>query len=177
MKYIDYYPPVLSEIYEIKVLGNVMDELLRVEEGDLERLKNELYIATATEIGLSIWEKALEIEVVNTDIEARRFEIRSRLFGKKMSLRDRLNVLLGEEGYSMSVDYMEYFVLFYFLFEYKEQEKAITEMLERLLPLNLNYDIKYNGTFEFSDREDEYNEKKSFADPNGSIGGYLGLDY
>lgn len=177
MKYVDYYPPMMKELREIKVLGNALDAVLEQAKYNLDLLRSELYIDTATEIGLSMWERILNIEVLNPDVEVRRFEVRSRLFGKKMSLRDRLNILIGEENYNMTVDYMEYFVQFYFLFEFKELENIIVNMLERLLPLNLNYNIKYNGTFTFGSEITDYDEKKGLANDDGAIGGYFGLDY
>lgn len=53
--------------------------------------------------------------------------------------------------------------------------QAVT-MLESLLPIGVNVDgANFDGTFEFSDTADEYDEKAGFADLEQTIGGYLGL--
>ena len=53
--------------------------------------------------------------------------------------------------------------------------QAVT-MLESLLPIGVNVDgANFDGTFEFSDTADEYDEAAGFADLEQTMGGYLGL--
>lgn len=177
MKYIEYYPQVLREALEIQILSSIFDLYLGRLNDDAEALSREFYISTATETGISIWENALGIIPYNTDIEARRLVIRSLLFKDRMSLRTRLDVLVGENKYSIMPNSPECYIYFYFLYELYGVKGIITDMLEKVLPLNLNYDMGFNGTFEFGETEDSYDETKGFADAAGSIGGYLGLDY
>lgn len=177
MKYIEYYPQVLREALEIQILSRIFDSYLGRLNEDTEALSREFYISTATEIGISIWEKALNIRPENPDIEARRLVIRSLLFKDRISLRTRLDILIGENKYSVIPNSPECYIYFYFLYELYGVKDIITDMLEKVLPLNLNYDMGFNGTFEFGDTEESNDEIKGFADAAGSIGGYLGLDY
>lgn len=49
-------------------------------------------------------------------------------------------------------------------------------MLESLLPIGVTVDnANFDGTFEFADTADEYDEAAGFADIEQTIGGYLGL--
>lgn len=50
------------------------------------------------------------------------------------------------------------------------------KLIEQLLPLGIGIITdSFEGTFEFGDTENIYDENKGFSDINGSIGGYLGL--
>lgn len=52
------------------------------------------------------------------------------------------------------------------------------QLLEKLLPIGVSVDsADFDGTFEFAETENEYDELKGFADESGTIGGYFGLLY
>lgn len=54
--------------------------------------------------------------------------------------------------------------------------KQAIAMLELLLPIGVTInDANFDGTFEFSDTADEYDELAGFGDIEQTIGGYLGL--
>lgn len=142
MKYIDYYPLVLREVYEIQIISLVFDKLLIEFESNMEQLKNELFLSTASGVGLEIWERILGLSVTDTDVEVRRFKIRSKLLGDNTSLRTKLNILLGEGNFNISVNAVEC-----------ELELTITtlcsdklaviidDLLDRVLPANISYKI------------------------------------
>lgn len=49
-------------------------------------------------------------------------------------------------------------------------------MIEALLPMGVTIDnVTFEGTFEFAETADEYDEEKGFANVEQTIGGYLGL--
>lgn len=49
-------------------------------------------------------------------------------------------------------------------------------MIKRLLPVGVTLtSFLFDGTFEFSDSESDYDETKGFSDDSGTIGGYLGV--
>lgn len=51
----------------------------------------------------------------------------------------------------------------------------VMELIETLLPITVTLGVlDLTGTFEFSDKTDEYDELKGFADDDGSIGGFFG---
>lgn len=54
--------------------------------------------------------------------------------------------------------------------------KQVTQIIKSLLPICVTVDtVALEGTFEFSDSESDYDDKKGFNDAEGgSLGGYLG---
>ncbi len=54
--------------------------------------------------------------------------------------------------------------------------KQAIQMIEMLLPICVSVsDGNFEGTFEFADFDDEYDEEKGFGNIEQTIGGYLGL--
>ena len=136
MKYIDYFPLVLSEVYEIQLISRIFDKRLSDFEGNKEKLKNELYLSTAAGVGLEIWERVLGLSVTDTNVEVRRFKIRSKLLGDNTSLRTKLNALLGEDKYKITVYPEECHIL-----SAQNLKSAVVELLEKVLPVNLTYEV------------------------------------
>ncbi len=57
-------------------------------------------------------------------------------------------------------------------------DSNIYSLVKSLLPICIRLDeLSFDGTFEFSDSESEYDETKGFADDAQTIGGYLGCIY
>lgn len=53
--------------------------------------------------------------------------------------------------------------------------KQTIALVKSLLPICVRLDgVSLEGTFEFSDSEDEYDEVRGFADDEGGVGGYFG---
>lgn len=146
MKYIDYYPLVLREVYEIKLLSLIFDKSLLTLEDSMMNLRDELYLSTATSAGLEIWERVLGIAVTDDDVEVRRFKIRSKLLGDNTSLRTKLNALLGQDKYKIVVYPKECHILFSLELSAQKLKPVVIELLEKVLPVNLTYevDLAYN---------------------------------
>lgn len=143
MKYIEYFPQVLKEIYEIKLLAKAIDPLLQEQRHSAEDLRNQFFLSTMTEFGLAIWEKALGIEVNSQNIEVRRFNVRSKLLGNNSSLRVKLNTLLGEDKWRMTIDSQNCHAIFNLELTTKELQASVIELLENTLPMNLTYEINF----------------------------------
>lgn len=141
MKYIDYYPLVLRDVYEIQLISRIFDKLLSDFEGNKEKLKNELYLSTATGVGLEIWERVLGLSVTDTNVEVRRFKIRSKLLGDNTSLRAKLNTLLGEGKYRISVYPEDCHIVFNLELSAQSLKAAVIELLEKVLPVNLTFEV------------------------------------
>lgn len=146
MKYIDYYPLVLREVYEIQLISLIFDKLLLELDGNKESLKTELYLSTATGVGLEMWEKILGLSVTDNAEEVRRFKIRSKLLGDNTSLRTKLNALLGEDKYKITIYPEDCYILFSLELSAQNLKPAVIELLEKVLPMNLTYgvDLAYN---------------------------------
>ena len=146
MKYIEYYPPVLREVYEIQIVGNILDKFLSEFEENKTNLINEFYLSTATGVGLEIWENVLGIEVTDTNADVRRFKIRSKLLGDTTSLRTKLDALIGKDKYRIFIDPIKCHVVFNLELTAQNLKSAVIELLEKVSPLNLTYeiDLAYN---------------------------------
>ena len=99
MKYIEYYPLVLRDVYEIQIISNIFDKFLNEFEENKNNLISELYLSTATGVGLEIWENVLDIDPIKCHV----------IFNLELSAQNLKN--------------------------------AVAELLEKVLPLNLTYEI------------------------------------
>lgn len=147
MKYIDYYPSVLKEIREIKIISEVMDIGLDGIKTGSEKIRNECFVYSAEDAGLERWEKILDLKVMDkSDIELRRFNILAKLMKNKNYLIDVLNNLIGKDGYTLRYYADEIRLEVVLKLERREYLQAVTELLEEFVPVNveLNVSIAYN---------------------------------
>lgn len=143
MEYIKYFPQILNEVYEIKLLGSIIDPILQEQGENSDKLVKEFFLSTMTDVGLSIWERTLGIEITNYNLEVRRFNIRSKLLGGNTSLRVKLNTLLGEDKWRMTIDSQNCHAIFNLELTTKELQTSVIELLENTLPMNLTYEINF----------------------------------
>lgn len=142
MKYIDYYPPVLKEIREIKIIAEAMDLQLENIKESRNLLNKEFFVFTAENKGLEKWEKILNISVKDkSDIELRRFNILAKLMKSKSYLIDILNNLIGEEGYTLRFYENEIRLEVVLSLNRMDFINAVSELLEDFVPVNVELDI------------------------------------
>lgn len=141
MKYIEYYPPVLKEVYEIQLLSNVLDNALNEVRENEGGLVKEFYINTATERGIRLWEKAFKLDVTDSDLEIRRFKVLSKILGDRTSLRTKLDSLLGENKYRINIDTENCHITFDLEMSVQSLKPVIVNLLEKVLPLNITFEI------------------------------------
>ncbi|MCD8090387.1 MAG: DUF2313 domain-containing protein [Clostridiales bacterium] len=168
MNYIDYYPPVLKEVYEIKIISEIMDSVLGSLAEDREALIRELYIYTAADVGLSIWENVLSIKVSDkSDLETRRVNILAALLKNTPSLIESLNALLGEGNYSAEYYPDEFLLSVTLELTVHSYLSAVKTLLEAIVPLNVSiesillyraYNRLYFGSATVSEMTVKYNK-------------------
>ncbi len=142
MNYIDYYPPVLKELREIKIIAEVMDSELEDQKTAREKVRDECFVYTAEDEGLERWEKILNIKVTDADdIELRRFNILAKLMKNKNYLIDVLNNLIGENNYTLRYYVDEIRLQVVLKLERREYFQAVAELLEEFVPVNVELDI------------------------------------
>lgn len=147
MKYIDYYPPVLREIREIRIIGEAMDNELEYVKSEKDKTSREFFVCSAENMGLERLEKVLNINVSDKDdIELRRFNILAKLMRSKRYLIDVLNSLIGEKGYTLRYYADEQRLEAVLTLERKDYLNGVKELLEEFIPLNieLNITLAYN---------------------------------
>ena len=141
-----YFPPVLQEIYEIQgVAQGQNSELNHLWQG-AEDLLNDQFVETATQNGVSRWERMLGLNPKNTDtLPERKFRIQSALSGRLpftvWGLRQQLSGLCGEENFQLTVDYANYKVSVLLALEAESNFEAVEEMLKTMLPANLIIEV------------------------------------
>lgn len=141
MEYIKYFPQILNEVYEIKLLGSIIDPILQEQGENSDKLVKEFFLSTMTDVGLEIWERVLGLSVTDTNAEVRRFKIRGKLLGDNTNLRTKLNALLGEDKYKITVYPEECHILFSIELSAQNLRPAVVELLEKVLPVNLTYEV------------------------------------
>lgn len=170
LKCIDYYPPVLQEVEEFKVIANIIDnEFERLSKANANLLK-ELFIDTAENEGLLRWEKMLNISVSDyNDFELRRFNILARFIFEKTNIVESLNALIGEKNYSLNYFDDVFLLETRISIDYSRFSFAIADLLETTVPLNvaLNYFYLKNTHLNLSKYTHKDLEKFTFGELMG----------
>lgn len=146
MKIINYYPEFLANIREYKQLGATEDaELANIWEV-LDKIRSELYINTAENVGLERWENILGIVNTSDDVAFRRFRILSRLNSTSLTLNQRLTFIVGADNYKIDYYFKEYKLKVSLTLDTKEYEKEVRRMLDEVVPTNLiiDFGLLYN---------------------------------
>lgn len=138
----DYLPPILLKTCEFPLLcltGQAeMDALIA---GTAEVMDSQ-FVMTAPERGIERYETIYGITPQDTDtLEERRFRILSRIntqlpYTIRM-LRQRLQALCGEDGYSLAVNYGAYELTVKVALTAKRNLQATQDMLAEVVPANM----------------------------------------
>lgn len=142
-KLIDYLPYVVRNYAQLVGIMAAEQPLFERAWQDADELLTNQFITIAGEMGLSRWEKILEIVPRSTDsLEDRRFRILSRLNDMTPytlpQLRKMLVTLFGEG--KTSADVTEYTLSVQVPAPTRAQEQALWEMIDRIKPANIAYE-------------------------------------
>lgn len=146
-KYIDYFPPVLKGIREIKTIGNAFDRQFEIIVSWKDYIQNEMFVDTAINEGLKMWEDALGIVVAyEGDVELRRFNIKAKLMGLTTHIPEAMDALVGSENYTMVYNSTEQKLDVTLSLYRKDFLNAVKNMLDEMLPMQieLNTTLAYN---------------------------------
>lgn len=143
---LDYYPPIIKEFLEIQVLSEA-------EQGQIERLWTahetvlaDQFVTTATENGVSRWEKILGIAPkAGTSMKERRFLILSRLseelpYSMGM-LSKQMEALCGKDRYTLLLKNEDYLLVVRVALESRGFYEDVEDLLKRVVPANLVVDL------------------------------------
>lgn len=150
-KTIVHLPKFLQEYREIKILCEQYDRWI----DRIWKLVDELYcnqfIPTATEAGISRYEKIFGIVKNDTDtLEDRRFDLMmvatQQLPYTYANLMIKLNTLLGDYGYTLDLINEECRIEIRVGLKVKDKEESVLKLLRRELPANMmiDVDLDYN---------------------------------
>ena len=143
---LSYLPPVFSEVYEMQAAAQGENSELNLLWQGAEDLMNDQFIDSATENGVSRWEKMLLLSPGDTDtLPERKFRIQSAMSGRLpftiWVLREQLDSLCGADGYELTVDYGNYKVTVLLALAVQNEFDAVTELLQKMLPANLVIEV------------------------------------
>lgn len=143
---LSYLPPVLQDVYELQAAAQAENsELSRLWQG-AEDAMNDQFIDSATENGVSRWEKMLLLYPKGTDtLPERKFRIQSALSGRVpftiWVLREQLDSLCGPENYELTVDHANFKVTVTLALAAQENYDTVCDMLRKMLPANLEIQV------------------------------------
>lgn len=161
-----YLPSEILKIEEYRALNHSFDLEFDLLKYQLDGIQRERYVLTATNKGLTEWEKQLKIKNTSQDIETRRLQILAR---KNLqapytdrTLRQRLDIICGEDNYKLQILYDKYTIILDTVMTNEAQFNNLLFMLNSIIPCHIlilnnntiHYDIDnkiYVGTGLFYD--------------------------
>lgn len=155
---IDYLPDFLREVREYKaILTDAFEPEVIALFQAIENTLNEQFIETASEYGISRWEKMLKIAPKPTHtLDDRKFTILTKLNEQPPytmeALKQKLEYLCGKNGYSVEVDAEKFILKVRIALTSRNAFDDVCVLLERVVPSNMVIDASLM-----------YNQHKAFA--------------
>lgn len=138
---ISYLPAFLRKVREYKEICDVEDIEFEKLDSRLDEIINEIAVDTANGYGLERYEKIFNIVNNTTDVEERRFKIKSKLinqlpFNMKW-LENKLKNLVGDGNYKITLDAKNYSITIQISHVFPDVATVINNDLRQQLPANL----------------------------------------
>lgn len=153
----DYLIDKILEIKEFVLITDVEDKEISLLNESIINLLDDEFIETATEIGIAKREKLLKIQPFADDtIDSRRFRLNtkwnSRLPYTYKQLVARLNNLVGENGYTLSIKHLDYTLVLKINLGQKRMLQEAKNMIKNIAPCNLavSVELQYNRHIDLS---------------------------
>lgn len=140
-----YLPPFLKDFKELKDLLSAEQPEFQTLAGELDALRDDFFIETASEKAIGRYEKFLKIRPeINETLESRRANVLSRWYDglpyTVRALKKRISVLQGNDNVNISFDDNDPFhILIETNMEQPGQVDNLIYILETMLPANLYY--------------------------------------
>ncbi len=143
-KLINYLPYVVRGYDVFKAMMEAEQPEFETVWAAVNDLMDNQFIMTADEIGLSRWEKVLEIVPKATDtLEDRRFRILTRLNETRpftvLQLNNILQTLCGEDNYSILIS--DYTLIVRIGLTSKSNFSDVETLLQKISPANMMIDL------------------------------------
>lgn len=145
------WPPYLQEKLEMQELAETLNLSLKELYAAMDKAYRNFFVMTADEEGLARFEAYYDIQPRNdSTLEDRCLEIlakmQTRLPYTKRMLNQLLKALLGEDMYTLEIKTSEYLVKVTVELRRKNQVQSVADLLRRVIPANMNYEIliRYN---------------------------------
>lgn len=138
---VTYLPEYLQDIREYKEICSSENIELEQLEKRIEDVINEVNVQTASNYGLSRYEKIFNIVNTTTDVEERRFKVRSKLinqlpFNMKW-LENKLRNLVGVDNYKIVLDANNYQITIQISHVFPDVAEVLINDFSKQFPANL----------------------------------------
>ncbi|WP_143320915.1 putative phage tail protein [Clostridium sp. HBUAS56010] len=147
---LSYIPDFLKDYTEMRVIQEVMEPEIQTMENETEVLFDNQFISSSNLESLRRYEKMLQLPVMpHETLEDRRFKALTKwnriIPYTKVTLKQRLAVLCGEDGYTLEIDPQKKVIVRVAL-KSKRNLNEVKEMLEEFVPCNMviDLDLLYN---------------------------------
>ena len=138
-KLLNYLPPFIQRFKEMAAVMNTEQPEFELAWQNAENTLADQFVMTATINGVKRWEKIYGIIPKATDtLEERRFLILSKMNEQPpytlAALKNVLNALCGEDGYTLYLDTDEYELTVKLALSNEKNYTTVVDMLDRILP-------------------------------------------
>ncbi len=147
---LSYIPDFLKEYEEMRVIQEVLQTEIQHMEDETEVLFDNQFIMSSDLGNIRRYEQMLRLQASSRDTLAdRRFKVLSKwnriIPYTKVTLRQRLAVLCGEDGYTLEID-PEKKIIVRVALKSKRNLNEVKRMLEEFVPCNMviDLDLLYN---------------------------------
>lgn len=147
----DYWIEAIRNIPDFQEIGETEDTELSLIRDEITNLVDDQFITTANESGIAIREKMLEIQPYEDDtVEDRRFRVGLQWNNQRpytfRSLEQKLEQLVGPEGYLVTLDNGAYTLLVEISLGQTRQIYEAEKLIRNISPSNLviTVTLRYN---------------------------------
>lgn len=139
---LDYWMPLLRNLKEFKEIAKAEEPELEILLAEIDRTLDNMFIETADEEGIKHFEAMMGIyPAEGATLEERRFEVMVKWNDKlpytEDALRGFLDVLCGENGYTLINDFENYTLSIKLGIASESNYEEVQKLLDRVVPANI----------------------------------------
>ena len=136
-------PEYLRDIKDYNALYTAFEVYMLDVGQEIQRMRLRVFYDDLDETGCEMWERVMGLTVFDgATLEERIANIKATAANDPPytdeTLEQKLIFLCGEDGYTITKDYGNYYIEIRLALENKHYLKVVTEMVERILPCNLS---------------------------------------
>ena len=150
VKLLDYLPQFMQEYREMQYIMSAEQPEVQTLCDSTENIKNNQFITTCNEQGISKFENMLDITLMAEEsLQERKAYVLAKWIDSipytMTVLKRKLNALLGEGQYTLNLDNENYSISVTTPIENSVLISALDELLDNIIPANLIWSTLYTG--------------------------------
>lgn len=158
----------ILEIKDFEIITDIHDEELSTLNSAIVNMLDDEFITTANETGIARREKLLNIQPFYDDtLESRKFRIQTRWNSKLpytyKQLENKLNSLIGTDGYTATINYDAYTLTIKINLGQKRMLQDVRVMMKNMSPSNMvvTVELQYNRHIDLAQHTHSYLNTKT----------------